>query len=157
MPMKLSEIKVSTIFFFNEDGEGSFPMYLGTFKYDGKVHPTTVVKELFSKHPKLHKVFDDWDDDDECIFQVVRDTFGTAHYTQPICHEESNVSITAGELRGHEEESEEEYESEEELPKPKVSKPKREAPAPPTDDVKVLCAQVAKLTATVEKMQKEMI
>jgi hypothetical protein len=150
MPFKLSELKVSTIFFFNEDDEGSLPMYLGTFRYDGKVHPTTVVKELFKAHPNLSKVYDDWEDEDECVFQVVRDTFGTAHYKQAVCYDDANVYISAGELRGKDMGSdyESDYESEqEETPVKKTAK------AAPTADVKALCDMVSKLTEKIEKLE----
>jgi len=95
---KLSELKVSTVFFF-PDGSEEWPIFVGNFKYSGKSHPKTVVKEIM-ENKSLHKLFDDWEDDEECEFLVIKDSFGKGHYSKEISYDDANVKITVGELRG---------------------------------------------------------
>ena len=70
---KLSEIKTSSVFFYPEEDD-SWPMYVGTFKYPGKVHPETVVKNLVKENPCLQTMFKTWDDYEECVFMVMHVT-----------------------------------------------------------------------------------
>ena len=85
--------------------EDSWPMYLGSFSYKGKIHSSTVIKELFEQNPQLCSLLEEYEAEDECHFQVVKETQGTFHFTKEINYENANVIMEAGEIIGYESEN----------------------------------------------------
>lgn len=89
---------VTTVFFFPEPEDA--PMFVGSFKYPGKLSPTAVVREIAKNHQNtFSRLYSGHEDEDECVFQVIRGNIGSSHYSIDIDYEDANVIISAGYLR----------------------------------------------------------